>query len=66
MESRIISLLMKSSLKHNFNKSFIGGRIVQKKDYVHMYIATKQKHLGCKKSARPRSNMQAGRCDQKL
>ena len=26
-----------------------------------------QKHLGCKKSARPiRSNMQAGRCDQKL
>ena len=28
---------------------------------------TKQKHLGCKKSARPiRSNIQAGRCDQKL
>ena len=27
----------------------------------------KQKHLGCKKSARPiRSKMQAGRCDQKL
>ena len=27
----------------------------------------KQKHPGCKKSARPiRSNMQAGRCDQKL
>ena len=27
----------------------------------------KQKHLGCKKSARPiRSSMQAGRCDQKL
>ena len=27
----------------------------------------KQKHLGCKKSAGPiRSNMQAGRCDQKL
>ena len=27
----------------------------------------KQKHLGCKKSARPiRSNIQAGRCDQKL
>ena len=27
----------------------------------------KQKHLGCKKSARPiRSNMQAGRCNQKL
>ena len=32
-----------------------------------IYIYAKQKHLGCKKSARPiRSNMQAGRCDQKL
>ena len=33
--------------------------------FVNMYA--KQKHLGCKKSARPiRSNMQAGRHDQKL
>ena len=30
-------------------------------------IYAKQKHLGCKKSARPiRSNMQEGRRDQKL
>ena len=37
--------------------------------YEMFLVATyaKQKHLGCKKSARPiRSKMQAGRCDQKL